>query len=159
MGRWVAVISGLLLVLAAGGAAAQQQGNPAFQVGDEVEVSFHGSWYPAHVVRVVPPDRWEISYDQYDADWNQLVPAERLRVRQPPPPPPPPTPPPGQAVPSIARLSAGMRVMVEYHGSWYRGRVLGVRRADGIVRIRYVGYGREWDEELGLDRLRLPDKR
>jgi hypothetical protein len=27
------------------------------------------------------------------------------------------------------------------------------------VRIRYVGYGREWDEELGLDRLRLPDKR
>lgn len=157
------LVSGLLW-LAAGSASAQESaGQPSpdpcastrcdWRAGQEVELRFRGTWYAAHIVRQIDATHWEVSYDQYDAEWNQLVGPDRLRERQPPPPPPPP---PGQPVPSLARLSRGMQIWVEYHGTWYQGRVLGVR-TDG-VRIRYVGYGREWDETIGLDRVRLPDK-
>jgi hypothetical protein len=47
-------------------------------------------------------------------------------------------------------------VLVEWHGTWYRARVVAV--AADIVHIHYVGYGHESDEDVGADRLRMPDK-
>lgn len=50
-------------------------------------------------------------------------------------------------------FSAGDRLEVEWHGSWYPATVLAVEPG-GRYLIHYVGYGKEWDEVVGPDRMR-----
>jgi hypothetical protein len=48
---------------------------------------------------------------------------------------------------------AGQAVEVEYGGAWYPAVVVSVEAAGW--RIRYDGYGDEWDETVGAERIRL----
>jgi hypothetical protein len=43
--------------------------------------------------------------------------------------------------------------MVEWHGKYYEATVLSTT-PDGLTRIHYDGYGPEWDEDVGEDRIR-----
>jgi hypothetical protein len=122
-----------------------------FDQGAHVEVSFSGTWYDATVVSVVGPDRWEISYDGYSSDWNQIVGPERIRPRQ----PSQPELEAGRAVRSVRELQEGMTVLVLYGETWYPALIRGFA-PDRQVRISYVGYGPEWDETVTLERLRMP---
>ena len=50
---------------------------------------------------------------------------------------------------------AGSKIEVEWHGRYYPATVL-TTTADGKTRIHYDGYGDEWDEDVGEDRIREP---
>ena len=116
--------------------------------GDAVEVRFQGVWWPAHVVAAVRGGRWEITYDGYDREWDQLVGPQRIRPRR------------GSAgniaqgatIPSLSDLRHGQAVLIEWGGQWYAGSVLNIGKAG--VWVRYEGYGHEWDEAVPLARLR-----
>lgn len=143
---------------------------PNFAAGDLVDVEFTGGWYPATVLSVIA-GRWEIAYDGYGADWHQLVGPDRIRARSTPPaatnattppasattPPASVPPPPGRAIAHLRRVGSGTHVLVEWHGTWYRARILRVLD-DTDARIHYVGYDQSSDEDVPLDRVRAPDK-
>lgn len=46
----------------------------------------------------------------------------------------------------------GEAIDIEWHGSWFPGVVVGSRDARWLV--HYEGYGDEWDEVVGEDRIR-----
>jgi hypothetical protein len=43
-------------------------------------IRWNGRWYPGRIVREVTATSWEISYDGYGDDWNEVVGADRLRL-------------------------------------------------------------------------------
>lgn len=49
----------------------------------------------------------------------------------------------------------GSKIEVEWHGRYYPATVLATT-PDGKTRIHYDGYGDEWDEDVGEDRIREP---
>ncbi|MBI5514001.1 MAG: hypothetical protein HY909_09550 [Deltaproteobacteria bacterium] len=63
--------------------------------------------------------------------------------------------PPGEPVTASTALRPGSAVLALSGGQWWPSRVR-VLRANGGVRIRYDGYGPEWDEDLARDHLRRP---
>ena len=57
------------------------------------------------------------------------------------------------------RFRRGDRVEVEWHGDWYPAHVLEVGTAfPPTYKIHYDGYGEDWDEDVGLDRIRIEQK-
>ena len=62
---------------------------------------------------------------------------------------------PGKQVEAETALVAGTRLLAEWAGKWLPVDVLAVR-ADGKVRIHWVGWGDQFDEELPRTRLRFP---
>lgn len=47
---------------------------------DEVEVEWHGSWWPA-VVLERRGIRWLVHYDGYTSEWDEVVTGDRIRER------------------------------------------------------------------------------
>lgn len=126
---------------------------PSFVVGDAVDVLYGSTWYPATVLAVPQAAQWQIAYDGYGAEWYQVVGPERIRART----QRPAAVPPGRAAAHLSRIGPGTNVLVEWRGHWYRARIVRPL-SDSATRIRYVGYGREWDEDVGAARVRLPVK-
>src|SRR5260221_5046530 len=102
----------------------------AYQVGDHVMVSWRGGDYPAVIVGVEGPSKFHVHYDGFSEDWDEVIPATRVRARLTASPSPAPGTAPavratrasasGSAAPvppSVYRL--GDRVRVEWHGSIY----------------------------------------
>src|SRR5262245_25923442 len=54
----------------------------SFQPKDEVEVEWHGSWWPAVLVERRGGDRWLVHYGGYDTDWDEIVGSDRIRERR-----------------------------------------------------------------------------
>ena len=52
-----------------------------FRPGEAVDVEWRGSWYPAEVLELVPPESYRIHYDGYDASWDEDVGTDRMRKR------------------------------------------------------------------------------
>ena len=48
---------------------------------DEVEVVWHGNWWPAVVVER-RAGRWLVHYQGYGSDWDEVVGPDRIRERQ-----------------------------------------------------------------------------
>lgn len=59
--------------------------------------------------------------------------------------------------PRAAGFAVGDPVEVEWRGTWYPATVMEVR--DGAFLIHYEGYGKEWDEAVGPERIRGRDPR
>lgn len=133
------------------------------QVGDHVLVEWRGAEYPAVIVSVEGPTRFLVHYDGYSEDWDELIPIARIRGRL------SMTPASGAAAkPAPLRAKAdasvpldagprsvyreGERVRVEWHGSMYPATIIGVL-GDDRYRVHYEGYGNEWDEDVGLNRI------
>ena len=51
-------------------------------------------------------------------------------------------------------LEVGQNLQVHQVNGWWAGQILALR-ADGTVKIHYVGWESSWDEWVGRDRLRL----
>jgi hypothetical protein len=133
------------------------------QVGDHVLVEWRGAEYPAVIVSVESPARFVVHYDGYSEDWDEVIPIARIRGRLGMT---PVTGPATKPAPLRAKADAGVpvdagprsvyregeRVRVEWHGSMYPATIIGVL-GDDRYRVHYEGYGNEWDEDVGLNRI------
>jgi hypothetical protein len=133
------------------------------QVGDHVLVEWRGSDRPAVIIAVEGPARFRVHYDGYSDDWNEVVPGTRIhgrlaasmnpnlavtKVRHRP----------GASASAAASAAppvvfrVGDRVRVEWHGALYSAAILEEVGPDRF-RVHYDGYGPEWDETVGLNRI------
>jgi hypothetical protein len=134
------------------------------QVGDHVLVDWRGAEYPAVIVALEGPEHLVVHYDGYSNDWDEVIAASRIRGKLSfAPASGPGTQPPArmrERATASASASAGPRsvyregerVRVEWHGSMYPATITGVL-GDDRYRVHYEGYGNEWDEDVGLNRI------
>jgi hypothetical protein len=99
-------------------------------VGEAVAVEWHGSWWLAHVIALIPGDRVAIHYDGWGDEWDEIVGATR-----------------------IMHPSSNGRLMVEWHGSWWPASIVRPVAA-GQTLIHYDGWGPEWDEVVDGSRMK-----
>ena len=50
-----------------------------YQVGERVSVEWHGSWYPASILRVNSNGTYRIHYTGWESSWDESVGVRRLR--------------------------------------------------------------------------------
>ncbi|HEX9295353.1 MAG TPA: hypothetical protein VF881_05945 [Polyangiaceae bacterium] len=142
----------------------------AHQVGDHVLIDWRGGEYPAVIVGVEGPAKFHVHYDGFSEDWDETIPATRIRARlsttpgaAPPAAPRTKTQPkPGASAGASASASAapqvldvyrlGDHVRVEWHGSIYPATIIGVL-GDDRYRVHYDGHGNEWDEDIPMNRV------
>jgi hypothetical protein len=136
----------------------------AYQVGDHILVDWRGDDYPAVIVGIDGPSKFHVHYDGYSDDWDETIPATRIRNRLSTSPAQAAAGPnktrsrPGASASDSAAPTppsvyhAGDRVRVEWHGSIYPATVVNVL-ADDRYRIHYDNYGNEWDEDIDLNRI------
>jgi hypothetical protein len=121
-----------------------------------VRVRWGGSWYPATRLRAVWGPYALYRFDGYGAEWDSVMHERDVRSaydEQPLPAWQAETP--GLALPDSHVIRRGEALMGEWHGGWFAIRVLRVRGE--TARIRYDGYGAEWDEDMPRSRIRLRD--
>jgi len=102
-----------------------------YRAGDQVEVQWKGTWYPAKVLEA-KADQWKIRYDGYSSSWDEWVKADRIRK------------PKGATDAGRVRWKVGDPVRVEWKGKWYPAVILDVD-ADRY-RVHYDGFEDSWDE-------------
>lgn len=136
-------------------------------VGDHVLVDWEGNDYPAVIIAVEGPARYRVHYDGYDHIWDENINVTRVkgRVKGPVlvPPPPEKVVRRGGAPAASASGSAGapsryreaMRVRVDWHGKAYSATILSVLGGERY-RVRYDGFGPEWDETIDASRIVSP---
>lgn len=136
------------------------------QVGDHVMVDWRGGEFPAVVVAIEGPAKFRVHYDGFGDDWDETIPGTRIKSRLTPgvmPPPPaairpklaPSASGSASSTPAPSPISvyrAGDRVRVEWHGAVYPADVIAALGGDRY-RVHYDGYGSEWDEDIGLNRI------
>lgn len=129
----------------------------AYDVGDHVLVEWEGKVYPAMILEVPGPGKIKVHYDGYDEIWDEVVGRSRIKgyvegnVAIPEPP---------EKVRRTAVEAAktnhhkiGDRVSVDWHSHWYPAVIVGVVGPERY-RIHYEGYGNEWDENVGPERIK-----
>jgi hypothetical protein len=128
----------------------------AYDVGDHVLVEWEGKVYPAMIIEVPGPGKVKVHYDGYDEMWDEVVPRGRIKGRVDGP---VPTPEPPEKVRRTAVAAAksnaykmGDRVKVDWHGHYYPAVIVGVVGPERY-RVHYEGYGNEFDENVGRDRI------
>ena len=127
-----------------------------FGVGDHVLVEWEGNVYPAMIVGAEGPTKFKVHYDGYDAIWDEVVSRERIKgyvegnVVHPEPPPKVRQKAMSAAQTNVYRI--GDRVRVEWHGQMYPAQITAIVGQERY-RIHYEGYGNEWDETVGLNRI------
>lgn len=116
-------------------ASTAQDTNTLCTVGAQVQVLWQGSWYDATVEQTRADGQCYIGYNGYGDEWDEWVGADRMR-------------------PANGGLcSVGAPIQVLWQGRWYNATVEQTR-ADGQCYIGYDGYGDEWDEWVGPERMR-----
>lgn len=109
--------------------------------GDSASVTWKGSEYPAKVLKVNKDQtRCYIKYDGYGDNWNEWVGEDRIKITA-----------TGAESPAF---NVGDPVQVKWKGSWYPASVLSIK--SGKYKIHYDGYGSNWDEWVGSDRIKAP---
>ncbi len=131
--------------------------------GERVEVLDHARWYSSHVLSLRADGQIQVHYDGWASSYDEFIPRDRVRVfgphnvsgtaSEPPPVSPTGGDPPGTAIASDAPLQQGDAVWALSQRQWYRAEIVRAAR-ESRYEVRYIGYGAEWNETLGLDRLR-----
>lgn len=142
-----------LLVIATFGLAGCKR---TYGIGDHVLVQWEGDVYPAFIIDAPNPSRFKVHYDGYDAAWDETIPRDRIKglvegtVRI----PEPPAKVRAKAISAAQsnRYKLNDRVRVEWHGQIYAATITGIVGQEQY-RVRYDGYGQEWDEIVGLSRI------
>lgn len=128
----------------------------SYSVGDHVLVEWEGASYPAMIVEAPGPAKFKVHYDGYDPIWDETVPRDRVKglvegtVIQPEPPAKVRAKAIQAAQTNVYKI--GDRVRVEWHNQIYAATITGIVGQERY-RIRYDGYGAEWDETVGLSRI------
>lgn len=58
----------------------------SYTAGQAVDIFWRDKWYPAKLMKQVGEQQWEIRYDSSSASWDEVVAADRIRLRRPPEP-------------------------------------------------------------------------
>lgn len=128
----------------------------SYAVGDHVMVEWEGKNYPAYVMEAQGPAKFKIHYDGYDTIWDEVIARDRIRglVEGPVVPPEPPAKVRTKAMKAAQtnQYKMGDHVRVEWHGQIYPATINGIVGHEKY-RVRYDGYGQEWDEIVGLNRI------
>jgi hypothetical protein len=129
---------------------------PRYAQGDHVMVDWEGSTYPAYIIEAPGPAKFKVRYDGYDTIWDEVVPKDRIKglVEGPVVAPEPPAKVRAKAMQAAVknRYKMGEHVRVEWHGQIYGAQITGIV-GEEKYRVRYEGYGPEWDEIVGLSRI------
>lgn len=130
----------------------------AYDVGDHVLVEWEGKNYPAMIIDVPGPGKVKVHYDGYDEMWDEVIPKARLKGRiegtvSPVPEPPEKVRRAAAEAAKSNKFKIGDRVTVEFHRHFYPAVVVGVVGPEKY-RVHYEGYGNEWDENVGPERIR-----
>lgn len=160
---------------------APERGSTRYAPGQPVLVEWGSTWWNARVVAEVGRNRWRIRYDGYSADHDETVGSRRIRPADDStpddawdpswdaepddaPPAPPAVSPVAQVAPQVpapyappaamfVTFGVGAAVDVFWQSRWYAATVLRVE-GPAAWRIHYVGYGNDWDEIVGPERIR-----
>jgi predicted small secreted protein len=128
----------------------------SYGVGDHVLVQWEGGEYPAYIIEAPGPAKFRVHYDGYADVWDEIVPRDRIKgvVEGPVPIPEPPAKVRAKALQAAQsnRYKYNDRVRVEWHGQIYPATITGIVGQEQY-RVRYDGYGPEWDEIVGLARI------
>lgn len=134
-----------------------------FRIGDYVWVEWEGRDYPAYIVDRKDKARFRVHFDGYESRWDEDVTLERIkgRVEGTATTPPPPdkvaramgiVPKPSNSVGAPSAFNVGDRIRVRWRGSLYAATIQALA-GPGKVLVHYEGYGTEWDEVVGEDRV------
>lgn len=127
-----------------------------YGVGDHVLVEWEGKVYPAMILEQSGPTKFKVHYDGYDSVWDEIVPKDRIRGfvegHVPHPEPPPKVRAKALSAAQTNVYKVGDKVRVEWHGHMYSATITSIVGPERY-RIRYDGYGSEWDETVGLSRI------
>lgn len=144
------------LALALGAAALLSGCKRHYSVGDHVYVEWDGNDYPAVIIAATSPTKYKVHYDGYESVWDEVVPRERIKnlIEGTPRHPEPPAKVRAKALQAAQSNTYKIndRVRVEWHGQLYMATITGIVGQERY-RIRYDGYGSEWDETVGLARI------
>ena len=127
-----------------------------YAVGDAVLVEWEGQNYPAKIKEAPSSSKFKVHYDGYDDVWDETIGKDRIKglvegtVVQPEPPAKVRAKAIQAAQTNVYKI--GDRVRVEWHGQIYPAIISGIVGQERY-RIRYDGYGPEWDETVGLSRI------
>jgi hypothetical protein len=119
----------------AGGAGAARDYKP----GDKVLITYQGRTLLADVVVAAGADSWRVHYDGWGPEAGEQVGPDRIR-----------RPFTGQSAHAV-----GDALSVEVNGQAMPGKVIAVTAADKWL-VRYDGYGPQYDQEVGADRIKPP---
>ena len=92
-------------------------------------VEWHGSWWPAHVVKRTNDGRALIHYDSWGDAWDETVGSSRM----------------------THPVEDG-KLFVEWHGSYWPARIVSAP-GERAIRVHYEGWGDAWDETVAPSRL------
>jgi hypothetical protein len=134
-----------------------------YRIGDYVWVEWEGRDYPAYVVDRRDKARFRVHFDGYEARWDEDVTLERIkgRIEGTATAPPPPdkvaramglAPKPSNSAGAPSAFNIGDRIRVRWRGSLYSATIQSLP-APGKLLVHYEGYGTEWDETVGEDRV------
>jgi len=131
----------------------------SYDVGDHVLVKWEGDTYPAMIIEVTAPGKVKVNFDGFDDIWEKEIPRSDIvgRVEGEVTIPPPPDKVKRTAVEASKtnHYKRGDAVKVEWLGHIYDAVVVGVVGPERY-RVHFKGYGREWDENVGRDRIKGP---
>jgi hypothetical protein len=128
----------------------------SYRAGDEVMVEWEGKEYQAVILEAKGPTKFKVHYDGYDDIWDEEVVRSRIKSfrRGDEPRPEPPS-----KVRQKAALAAqsntyrlGDHVRVEWSGKYYPAEIIDVVGKERY-RVKYDGYGNEWNENVSLSRI------
>jgi hypothetical protein len=127
-----------------------------YDVGDKVLVDWEKNTYPAVILEISGPTKFKVHYDGYDPAWDEVVSRDRIKgpvegkvVA--------PEPPAKVRAKALQAAQTNMykindRVRVEWHGQMYPAIIVGIVGPERY-RIHFEGYGEEWDDTVGLNRI------
>ena len=129
---------------------------PSYAVGDHVMVQWEEGIYPAVIKEAPGPAKFKVHYDGYSDIWDEQIHRDRIKgiVDGTVVAPAPPAKVRAKALQAAQsnRYKLNDRVRVEWHGQIYPATITGIVGQEQY-RVRYEGYGPEWDEIVGLSRI------
>lgn len=127
-----------------------------YEVGEKVLVEWEKNTYPAVILETNGPTKIKVHYEGYDPIWDEVVTRERIKGfndgNAPHPEPPPKVRAKALQAAQTNVHKIGDRVRVEWHGSMYPAVIVGIVGQERY-RIHFEGYGDEWDDTVGLNRI------
>ena len=130
--------------------------NPAGFLTGPAEITEYDPGGGSMVMEVPGPGKVRVHYDGYDEMWDETIPRSRIkgRVEGQVAIPEPPEKVRRTAIEAAKsnRYKIGDRVKVDFNGHFYPALIVGIVGPEKY-RVHYEGYGNEWDENVGKERI------